>query len=370
MVIRRAPLLTIFQKLSSVIKMRIFSSLSTSFLAFVGCPDRSARTSTMELDATRGEVLARWRAQRIAKVGNAPSIDDFSYTEALMSAARDPEVKQAFKIARQAMLDFVSDVNFIYLAAKTPYLQEGQVTMPYTNRTIYRDAESNKDQISNSGIVRLVQAASDSQMLLVRSFGTPSITAYATKQNTTAQSFNIDLITQTMDSLFSSWNQGTTAGVESSIAAVGSLLNTSFTENKQESHSVSISPLCAFDYDDFWDEVVASYQTSIFNISLTTWKTVEQKKGTTKETEQVTSEYAVEAYRNGVNLPRLVAFYNNPVNGFAENTVGGNVADIGAVGGSLLPLPRPNLTVSLYMAMSSPPGTFSEPCGLPVYREK
>ena len=346
--------------------MRIFSHIPATLFAFVGTVDQSSRTS-VKLDATRSEVLERWRSMRIFRekdgLRDAPTVDDFSYTEALMSAANDPAVKEAFKKARSAMTDFVSDVNAIYLAAKTPYLQDGNVTMPYTNRVVYRDSESNVNQISNSGIVRLVQAATDSQMLEVKSFGTPGITAYSTKQTTTAKSFNIDMITQTMNTLFSSWQEGTTQGVEASVAAVGSLLNSSFTENKQESTSITISPLCAFDYDSFWDEVTASYQTSIFNISLSTWKTVEKKKGTTSETDQVESAYAVEAYRNGINLPRLVAYY-----GYGNDTqLGGNVAEIGALNSTLLPLPKPNVTEGLFLTRDIQAGSV-DACGLPVFR--
>lgn len=65
----------------------------------------------------------------------------------------------------------------------------------------------------------------------------------------------------------------------------------------------------AFDYDAVFDEVIAAFEITIFDFSLTTWKTVSTRKGTTKETEKVESKYSVYSKQSGVNLYRLVSFY-------------------------------------------------------------
>merc|ERR1712127_371337 len=213
-------------------------------------------------DARQGKVVAE----------GLPSIDSFIYTEALLSEIKDPAVKRTLKTARQAMFDFISDTNTLYTQSKTPYLEQGQVKMPFTERTIVRDAASNQEKgISNKGTVNLIDASVDSMAVKTRSLGIALTTAYNISQPSTAKSFNLDTVTSTINTLLSSYEGGSVQDIQSAVASVGKLLESSFQENTQENSATTTSVFCAFDYDPVWDEIVATIEMTTFDFTLSTW---------------------------------------------------------------------------------------------------
>merc|ERR1712127_771283 len=197
-----------------------------------------------------------------------------------------------------------------------------------------------------------IDASVDSMAVKTRSLGIALTTAYNISQPSTAKSFNLDTVTSTINTLLSSYEGGSVQDIQSAVASVGKLLESSFQENTQENSATTTSVFCAFDYDPVWDEIVATIEMTTFDFTLSTWKTVSKKKGTKSETDRVDAEYSVYSKRQGVNLYRLTSATSNyqPVtvnlssDGESDDPVGpsGNVVTINAPGAQMKPLPKPS----------------------------
>merc|ERR1712038_1925632 len=98
------------------------------------------------------------------------------------------EQKVAFKKARQACLDFLTDVNTLQLDKEGPYLQQGKVEFPLTGRTLNRDKGSTANSLSNVGLANLVEASFKEISFKTGSFGTPAFTRYVESRTETAKS--------------------------------------------------------------------------------------------------------------------------------------------------------------------------------------
>lgn len=276
------------------------------------------------------------------------TIDDFIYTEALLLdfANSDDDERAAFKRSRQALSNFISDVNTLQVQKENDYLA-GSAYFPESGRTLIRDEDSSDYKLSNQGIVRLLEASVKEMSVMTRSLGPQTFSKYKETKTQTANSFNLDTVIDTCTDLVSSFDQSSIGGISKAAKAIGDLLKKS-TETQSSTNPVStLAFTCIVDYDPLFDEVTASLQLILFEFNFESFVTIEQNKGTERADVFVDTSTTVENSRSGVNLDRLTKYYppNDNDQNLNENPTvpGGNVATLLAPGAYLKELQRPDL---------------------------
>jgi len=277
-------------------------------------------------------------------------IDNFIYTEALMANVKefDEDQKRAWKLCRQTCLDFITDVNTLLTTRTGDYLN-GSVYFEETRITVYRDEVSNVNHMSNIGTVRLLQACINEQAAITGSLGITSRTMFNTSRTTTAETFNVDTVIDTCSSLLTSFNSNTLGSITSAVKAVGLVLNSSIMRSDLKDKASTMNFFVALDYNELFDEIVASFEIISFEFDLEAFLTIKERKGTVKTKDSLEMRQRVEVARNPVNMERLVNHYNkpkpdNPPEDPDAPVVGpgGNVSTLDAPGSQLKPLPKPN----------------------------
>lgn len=275
------------------------------------------------------------------------TIDDFIYTEALLVdlGKSDDDEKAAFKRVRQALLNFIVDVNTVQVNAEADYLA-GKVVFPESGRTLMRDEDSSDSKLSNLGVVRLLEASIKEMGVRTSSLGTQSFSKYKETKEQKASSFNVDTVIDTCKNLLTSFDQSSTGGISEAATSIGKLLKASAESQSSENPVSTLTFTCAIDYDPLFDEVIASIETILFEFNKVSYLKIENNKFSSSQEERVSTSTNIESSRGGINLDRLIKYYaldDNDLN-IDENPTapGGNVATLLAPGAYLKELKRPD----------------------------
>jgi len=280
---------------------------------WTGLPGTSNDNSRKQSVAMNG---ASSMTMRTGKLSNTPvpdkDIDGFTFSTALLTQDKvDPASKQKVINGRTKLKKWWGQFTSSGDLCKSTLMSEdggtskNSYTFPNSKEVITLKDPLKDSKISSADQSRITLAALRDQTISLKDvFYEIQSTALQNSYTTTTKSFDVDLISKTIEATTNNFPQTAIDGMSHCIHAAGELIKTESATSTETESEESCAITIFFDWDDDFDDVTCSMDLLLYSISETTFKSSTRGCCSTEVTRTDTA-YTSNAIRYGVNLDSL-----------------------------------------------------------------
>lgn len=293
---------------------------STKGLAFCGRKHWRVLPRTNNVNSRRQSAAATNGANamtmRTGSLSGTPvpdiDIDGFTFSTSLLTRdSVDPANKQKVKDSRKKLqkwwAQFTSsgDLCKSTLMSKASGTAKNSYTFPNSKEIIALELPEVDDKITSADQARITLAALRDQVIRLGDvFYEIESTSLSQSYTTTTKSFDVDLITKTIEATTNNFPITAIEGLSKAIHATGELIKTESLTSTAVQNEQSCSITIFFDWDDDFDEVTCSMDLILYSIAETTF--MKSTSGCCSQTVTRTkTAYTSNAIRYGVDLDSL-----------------------------------------------------------------
>jgi len=280
---------------------------------WTGLPGTSNDNSRKQSVAMNG---ASSMTMRIGRLSNTPvpdkDIDGFTFSTALLTQDKvDPASKQKVINGRTKLKKWWGQFTSSCDLCKSTLMSEdggtskNSYTFPNSKEVVTLKDPLKDSKISSADQSRITLAALRDQTISLNDvFYEIQSTALQNSYTTTTKSFDVDLITKTIEATTNNFPQTAIYGMSHCIHAAGELIKTQSASGTETLSEESCAITIFFDWDDDFDEVTCSMDLFLYSISEPTFQSSTSGCCST-EIIRTDTAYTSNAIRYGVNLDTL-----------------------------------------------------------------